>query len=169
MGFEWIKGGTTAQQEALLGSLLLLSVKDQPIVLHVRGGTEDLFGTMAFRHCLRFLEGKVLREQLIQLHSFHGTVEVMREWLQAFPNTYFSFSGMVQRFAPDQLETLSLVPVDRMLVETDSPYLALKSSGRRNSPLYIGDIVEQIASVRGVDPELLASQTTRNGRDFFKV
>ncbi len=168
-GFDGTKGGNRGQQEELVNSLLPLAKEGHPIVLHVRGDRFDKCGREAYRHCLSFMQDKVEKDRVIQLHSFHGTVETLNEWMCAFPNAYYSFSGMVQRFTPSQVEALEQVPMNRLLLETDSPYLSLTTSRKGNSPLYIGDIASLIAGIKGVSIEVVRGWTVENGKRIFQV
>ncbi|KOC91987.1 TatD family hydrolase, partial [Winslowiella iniecta] len=82
-----------------------------------------------------------------------------------------SFSGIVTfRNAEALREAARFVPLDRMLVETDSPYLApVPHRGKENQPAYTRDVAEYMAVLKGVDVETLAAATTQNFSDLFHI
>ncbi|MDN6115526.1 MAG: TatD family hydrolase, partial [Enterobacterales bacterium] len=84
---------------------------------------------------------------------------------------YISFSGIVTFRNADALrEVARYVPVDRMLVETDSPYLApVPHRGKENQPAYVRDVAEYLAVLKGMTPDDLAQQTTDNFSRLFGV
>ncbi|OWF41642.1 hypothetical protein KP79_PYT22052 [Mizuhopecten yessoensis] len=84
--------------EQQLRSLLPYIRPHQALVLHIRGLMDDPTGLEAFMRCLDVVREMVPPEQKIQLHCFSGTEEVIQAWLTRFPNTYFSWSGMVSKF-----------------------------------------------------------------------
>ena len=81
---------------------------------------------------------------------------------------YVSFSGIVTFKSATSIQAVARVlPLDRMLVETDSPYLApVPYRGKQNEPAFVRKTAEFIAQLRGLDPQLLAQQTTEN---FFRL
>ena len=81
-----------------------------------------------------------------------------------------SFAGMLTyKTAADLRAVAATVPLERLLVETDSPYLApVPVRGKRNEPAFVVHTAACLAGVRGVSPELFAEQTTRNARTLFK-
>jgi TatD DNase family protein len=84
---------------------------------------------------------------------------------------HVSFAGMVTyKNAADLRAVAATVPADRLLVETDCPYLApVPVRGKRNEPAYVAHTAARLAEVRGVPAEELAAQTTANARALFGV
>jgi len=82
---------------------------------------------------------------------------------------YISFSGIITfKSAADLREVAKKVPADRLLVETDSPYLTpVPYRGRANSPAYTYYVAEKMAEIRGVSVDNIAQQTTQNFNDLF--
>lgn len=81
-----------------------------------------------------------------------------------------SFSGIVTFKKWDDDALIRLVPEDRLLVESDSPYLApVPHRGKRNEPAWVSFTVARVAAARGVDPQALGRQTTRNAIRFFNL
>jgi TatD DNase family protein len=101
------------------------------------------------------------------MHSFTGDAATAAACLAM--GLHVSFAGMVTyRNAGDLREVARGVPADRLLVETDSPYLApVPVRGKRNEPAYVRHTAECLAAVRGVADDELAAETTRNARALF--
>jgi TatD DNase family protein len=96
------------------------------------------------------------------MHCFTGNPERAREALDL--GFYLSFSGVVTYpKATDVHESAKVTPTDRILVETDAPYLApVPFRGKRNEPSYVAHTLHRVAELRGADPEELAAATVRN-------
>jgi TatD DNase family protein len=103
------------------------------------------------------------------MHSFSGDAETARACLAL--GLHLSFAGMATYKNADALRAVARdVPADRLLVETDSPYLApVPVRGRRNEPAFVAHTAARLADVRGVSPAELAEQTTRNARQLFNL
>ncbi len=101
------------------------------------------------------------------MHSFTGGLETAQQCLAM--GLYISFAGMVTyKNAQALRDVATQVPLDRLLIETDSPYLApVPVRGRRNEPAFVAHSAACLAGVRGDDAHVVASATTRNGRALF--
>jgi TatD DNase family protein len=101
-------------------------------------------------------------------HCFTETAEVARAALDL--GFHISFSGIVTfKNAGDLRDVAAFVPGDRLLIETDSPYLApVPFRGKTNNPSYVPFVARQIAEVRGVPVEAIAEQTSRNFEQLFR-
>ncbi len=136
----------------------LAAAHDLPLVVHSR--TAD-------REMQSFLSEMPTGVRGV-LHCFSGGDELLdtalgRGW-------YVSFGGMVTFRKWTDEERLRRVPVDRLLVETDSPYLApVPFRGKRNEPAHVVRVVERIAELRGEDPIETARRTTRNALEFYRI
>lgn len=105
----------------------------------------------------------------VVLHSFTGTWEMAARCLEK--GCYLSIGGMVtfKNAAPIR-DVFRRVPADRLLLETDAPYLSPEPfRGRRNEPARVRVVAEFLAALRGEDVENLAAQTTANARRFFRL
>jgi TatD DNase family protein len=130
----------------------------KPLVIHTRSASAD---TLA-----------ILREEggaSGVFHCFTETAEVARAALDL--GFYISFSGIVTfRNADDLREVARFVPLDRLLIETDSPYLApVPFRGKTNQPAYVAHVGAAVAALRGLTPEALASATSANFERLFEV
>ncbi len=101
------------------------------------------------------------------MHSFTGDGATAEACLTM--GLYVSFAGMVTYKNAQALRLVAkAVPVERLLVETDSPYLApVPARGKRNEPAYVVHTAALLAAERGLDPAAFADQTTRNARALF--
>lgn len=129
-----------------------------PIVVHAREADADVAALM------REAGGSVRGV----LHCFSSGRELLDAGLEL--DWYISFGGMVTFKRFDAEEFVRAVPADRLLVETDSPYLApVPHRGRRNEPAHIPLIVQRLAEIRAVGADRLGAETARNARTFYKL
>ena len=132
----------------------------RPLIIHTRASSVDTL--------------KILKEEGADqiggvMHCFTETTEVARAAMEM--GFYISFSGIVTfKSAKDLQETCKQVPLDRMLIETDSPYLApIPYRGKTNEPAWVSKVGEFVADLKGVSVELLAEQTTYNFFLCFQI
>jgi TatD DNase family protein len=127
----------------------------KPVVVHAREADEDV--------------AAILRNQpgaTIVLHSFSSGVVLERAGLDL--GWYFSFSGMITFRNWTRDDVIRAVPLDRLLVETDAPYLApTPHRGHRNEPAFVRRVAEQIAVVRGLALDDLIARTGENAQRVF--
>jgi TatD DNase family protein len=102
------------------------------------------------------------------MHCFTESLEVARASMEM--GFYISFSGIVTFKSAKELQAVALeVPLERMLIETDSPYLApVPYRGKMNEPGYVAHVAEFIAKLKGVSVEQVAKQTSENFFNLFK-
>jgi TatD DNase family protein len=103
------------------------------------------------------------------MHSFTGDLATAEVCLAM--GLHVSFAGMVTyKTAADLRAVATAIPAERLLVETDSPYLApVPVRGKRNEPAYVAHTAALLATERGVTTEALSAQTTRNARELFSI
>jgi TatD DNase family protein len=149
------------KQEKLFRLHLDMAIKyDKPVIIHTRDSFEDTYRVLS--------EYKDLQ---IILHCFTGD----KGWVDKF-NTlshiiYFSFSGIItfKNSLPIQ-EAVKVVPENRLLVETDAPYLSpVPHRGKQNSPLFLEYNISKIAELRGVDTQELEQILDTNATQAFKL
>ena len=133
---------------------------DAPVVFHVRDAHQDMLDMMKARR--NRLPGGII-------HCFSGSWEIAKEYLKM--GFYISFAGPVTfKKAPKLQEVAVNVPRDRLLIETDSPYMSPEPKrGRRNEPTHVRYVCEKIAALRGISVEELAAATTRNAMDVYRI
>jgi TatD DNase family protein len=151
------------QQEDYFARHLDLARKQQkPLVIHCREAEPDV---------VRMLRADFDRHGSVSgvMHSFTGDLETARACLDM--GLYISFAGMLTYNNSQKLRAVAAcVPLDRILVETDSPYLApVPVRGRRNEPAFVSHTAACLAGVIGIDVSAFAAQTLRNARTLFQV
>ena len=130
----------------------------RPVVVHSREADVDT------AHMIREYRGRVTGV----LHCFTGGAELLDVGLDA--GWYVSFSGMVTFSGFDAGGLLCTVPGDRLLVETDSPYLApIPHRGKRNEPAFVVRVAEAVAQLRGETLETIAAASAANARAFYGI
>ena len=147
------------QQAVFRAQLQLARSRDLPIVIHTREAEDDTLRILAEEG------GLALRGVF---HCFTGdTAAAERALATGF---YLSIPGVVSFPKAEALRAaLARVPADRLLVETDSPYLApVPHRGKRNEPAYVAKVVDRVAAARGVAPEVVAAETDRNFDALFR-
>lgn len=129
----------------------------RPLIVHSRAARTDT---------LRILAEEQAGEVGGVLHCFTEDWETARQALDL--GFYISFSGVVTFKAADELrEVARRVPLDRLLIETDSPYLApVPHRGRSNEPRYVAAVADCLAGLRGLETDAFAAATTEN---FFRL
>jgi len=129
----------------------------KPLIIHTRDAGEDTLRIMREERASEF--GGVM-------HCFTETLEIAQAAMEL--NFYISFSGIVTfKNAHAIKEVAKAVPLERMLVETDSPYLApVPQRGKTNEPSWVRHVAEEIARLRGISLEAVAAATTDN---FFRL
>lgn len=135
----------------------------KPVVVHSRDADDDTLALLrAYAAVWRGAAG-----QLGVLHCFTRSLRFARAVLDL--GLYVSFSGIVTfRNAPDLRDVAAMVPLERMLIETDAPYLApVPHRGRRNEPALVPHVAACIADVRGVAPDVVAEHTRLNALALF--
>ena len=139
---------------------------DLPLVIHTRSASDD---TLAILREAGGFEGDAGPLPVARgvFHCFTETAEVARAALDL--GFYISFSGIITfRSASDIREVAAFVPLDRMLIETDSPYLApVPHRGKTNSPAFVPWVAEQIAQIKGLAVADVAQATSANFEALF--
>lgn len=132
----------------------------KPLIIHTRSASEDTI--------------KILKEEGAHviggvMHCFTESLEVAIKAMEM--GFYISFSGIVTfKSAKDLQDTCKQVPLERMLIETDSPYLApIPYRGKTNEPAWVANVGEFIANLKGISVEDLANQTSKNFYQCFQI
>lgn len=154
------------QLEALKKFVDLAREKDLPVVFHVRDPSASL-RVNAHDETIKFLEQADWHQGVI--HTFSGTAEQAREYLDM--GLYLSFSGVVTfKNAGEILEVARTMPLEKMFIETDCPFLAPEPfRGKRNEPAYVKYVAQKIADVRGISFDEAAQATEENTRQLFRL
>lgn len=134
----------------------------KPLVIHTRSASDDTLAILREMH----EDGRAGSAGGV-FHCFTETQEVARQALDL--GFYISFSGILTfKSAQDLRDVASWVPMDRLLIETDSPYLApVPHRGKTNNPSYVAHVARQLAALRGCTVEEVAQATTQNFERLF--
>jgi TatD DNase family protein len=154
-----VEGDTDWQRERFRTHIRAARKSGKPLVIHTRAAAEDT---------LRIMGEEGAEEVGGVMHCFTETADVARAAMAL--GFHISFSGIVTfKNAKDLKEVARQVPLDRMLVETDSPYLApVPHRGQPNQPAFVKHVAEEVAALRGISLEEIASATTRNFFGLFR-
>lgn len=147
------------QQDVMRRQVEASLTRGLPAALHIRE---------AYEEALRILDE--FGDQFTGvLHCFSAGSSQAREFLNR--GFHISIPGIVTFAKAEELQqALGIIPLDRLLVETDTPYLApAPFRGRRNEPSYVAFVVDRVAQLKGVSPEELAQTTASNTRSLFKL
>jgi TatD DNase family protein len=152
-----LKGNLDWQRARFRTHVRAAIIANKPLIIHTRSAAQDTIAIM--REEKANLVGGVM-------HCFTESLEVAEQAiLEGF---YISFSGIVTfKNASDLKEVAKAIPLDKILVETDSPYLApVPFRGKTNQPAYVRHTAQEIANLRGISLDTLMEATTSN---FFKL
>lgn len=145
------------QKNALRAQMNLAKELKMPVVIHDRDAHKDTLDIL-----------KEFPEVNGVVHCFSGSVEFAKECIKL--GYYIGFTGVVTfKNSKKIVEVAKEIPVDRMLVETDAPFMApVPNRGKRNRSDYIKDIIEKIAEIRSINPEELNIQLNTNFLNLIK-
>ncbi len=160
LDYHWDKSPHETQQRALTQQLELAAELDLPVIVHNREADSDV---------LRLLEQSALRngDRPGVLHSFSSDWEVAARGLEL--GYYLGFTGPITYKNANELrDVLRKAPMDRILVETDAPFLAPQAHrGQRNEPAYVVHVAQQVAAVRETSLKTVEAMTTENAACIF--
>jgi TatD DNase family protein len=158
LDYHWDVAPHDVQQEALRMQIQLAKRLHLPVVIHNRESTEDL---------LKLLEEECGTELTGVMHCFSDTLATARRCLDF--GFYISFGGPVTFKNAGELQAVATeIPSDRLLIETDSPYLSPHPMrGKRNEPARVQLVAEKLAELRSVPVEVIAAQTYDNASRLF--
>jgi TatD DNase family protein len=158
LDFHYLHSPADAQERALRRHLELACALDRPVMIHCRNAERRL--------C------EIVRETGLppaggMIHCFTGDADAAQEFVEL--GFYVSFSGILTFKKAEELRAAAkAVPEDRLLIETDAPYLAPEPyRGKPNEPAYVRRTFETMAAVRGADPSVLAARICANAARLF--
>lgn len=162
LDYHWDKSPTDIQHQAFAQQLVLAAELSLPVIIHNREASEDL---------IRLLADSPLAgcENPGVLHSFSA------DWSTAVAaldlGFYLGFTGPLTYKKADELRDIARrAPLDRILIETDAPFLAPQSHrGQRNEPAYVCAVAERLAELHGLDLQVIAQITTDNAIRLFRL
>lgn len=175
LDYYWDSAPHDVQQEVLKEQLNLAAELGLPVVLHLREAGDAPDGECA-SDLLKILEEWVSRLQASQnplaerpgvLHSFSGNLATAQRALQL--NFHIGMTGpLTYKNAESKRQLVKALPLDRILIETDAPYLSpVPQRGRRNEPAFARHIADKIAEIHSKNTEEIAALTTANAARLF--
>jgi len=148
------------QQKELFEAQLDLAIKlEKPIVIHSRDSYGDVYD---------ILKSKINKKTKFVIHCYQAS----KEWTKNFLDlgATFSFTGNVTfaKEGAEIFEVIKMIPLSRMMVETDSPFLApVSNRGKRNEPAFVREVISRIAQIKELESSEVEKQTDKNAIEFF--
>lgn len=148
------------QKTVLIAQLKLAGELGKPVIIHNRESTGDM---------LELLETHMSRDSAGVMHCFSGSLETARQCIAM--GMYISFAGpLTFKNAVSLQEVAAALPLDRLLIETDSPYLApVPHRGKRNEPAHVAAVAAKLAELHVKDPAEIARITAANAKKLFRL
>lgn len=159
LDYYWDKSFVDLQKEVYVKQILLANKLNLPIVIHDREAHKDAYDLL--------LEYNQSSKALF--HCFSGSVEFMRECVKK--GWYIALGGVVTfKNAVKMKDVAREIPLDKLVLETDSPYLTpVPFRGKLNTPAYVRYVAEEIANLRQMPLNELIDITTNNAERFFEI
>lgn len=158
------------QKTALALQLKLAGELHLPVILHCRKAHDDLLEILHTRYKIQDTKQKGV------VHCYTGDLKQAEQFYNL--GLYFGFNGLIFKDVPalpNPEEIIASIPLDRIVLETDSPYLVppqakgVSDTPTRNEPLFVKYVAEEIARIKGISVDEVASATTANAKSLFKL
>lgn len=159
LDYYWDKSFNDLQKEVFIKQIKLANELNFPISVHDREAHKDTFDILT----------EYNKNSAVVMHCFSGSVEFMKECVKQ--GWYIAIGGVVTfKKAIKMKEVAKEVPLDKLLLETDAPYLTpVPYRGKTNQPAYVKYVAEEIASIRGISFEEVDEITTQNVKKVFSL
>ena len=157
LDYHWYKDTKEAQKELFIRQIKIANELNKPVIVHAREALGDTYQILKDNPCRGVL------------HCYSGSYELAKEFVKL--GYYISIGGPVTfKNAKEPLEVAKNIPLDKLLIETDSPYLTpVPNRGKRNEPSNVVFTAKKIMEVRGLDEETFLAQINKNYDDLFKL
>ena len=159
LDYYWDKSFVDLQKEVFVNQIKLANELNLPIVVHDREAHKDSFDLLKEHN----------KGSNVLFHCFSGSVEFMQECVKQ--GWYIAIGGVVTfKNAVKMKDVAKAVPLDKLVLETDSPYLTpVPFRGKENSPAYVKYVVEEVANLRAMPVNEIIDITTNNAERFFEI
>ena len=159
LDYYWDKSFIDLQKEVFIKQIKLANELNLPISIHDRDAHKDTFDILK----------EYNKNSTIVMHCFSGSAEFAQECLKE--GYYLALGGVVTfKNAVKMKEVAKIVPLDKLLLETDAPYLTpVPFRGKENQPAYVKYVAEEIAKLRGVSFEEISVKTDENAKKVFNI
>lgn len=167
LDYHWCADVKKRRRQAEVFARLISFAKqiDKPLVVHIRTGKDK--ENNAYEDAFKILEENGAQNVLLHMFGYKKLLN------RALENGWYISANAIIESSKQYKKIVRSVPLDRLLLETDSPYLVpsvLKERGtKRNEPLFIEQTAKKVAQIREISFEEVCAQTTRNARKFFGV
>ncbi|KGX85467.1 TatD family hydrolase [Pontibacillus litoralis] len=160
LDYHWDKSPVEVQKEVFRKQIQLAKKVKMPIIIHNREATEDI---------VSILKEENAGEVGGIMHCYNDVVEYAHQCIDM--NFYISLGGPVTfKNAKKPKEVAEAIELDRLLIETDCPFLAPHPNrGKRNEPAYVQLVAEKIAEIKGISAEEVGRKTTENALNLFNI
>ena len=161
LDFYYTHSDKKIQKASFVEHIQAASQLNIPIIVHSRNAETDTY---------EILKSEMKNSNLkVLMHCFTGSKDFANKLINL--NCYISVSGIITfKNSTELADTISSIPIENLLVETDSPYLApLPHRGKSNEPSYIVHTVEKLSKIKKTSKENIMSNTTNNFRNLFKL
>ena len=157
LDYHWMKDEKNEQKKIFKKQLELARRLNKPVVIHTRDATADTLEILKEYSDIKGI-----------LHCYPGSYESA---LQIMDNYYFGIGGVVTfKNSKKTIETVSKIPLERLVIETDAPYLTpTPFRGKRNHPIYVEYIAQKIAEIKGISYEEVVRVTTANAKKVYGI
>ena len=157
LDYYWDKSFNNLQQEVFIKQIKLANELNLPIDIHDREAHKDTFDIIK----------KHNKGSKVVMHCFSGSVEFAKECIKE--GWYLALGGVVTfKNAVKMKEVAKEIPLEKLLVETDCPYLTpVPYRGKENQPAYVKFVAEEIAKIKEITFDEVANQTTQNAKEVF--
>jgi TatD DNase family protein len=154
------------QEQVFRAQIALAEKVKKPLMLHIRSSaTEDAYKNVLA--ILREARASGAYTQAGDVHFFAGSLDYARQFIEL--GFSLSFTGVIT-FAKEYHEVVKTIPLDRIMSETDAPFVSpAPYRGQRNEPGHVIEVAKAIASIRGEDEQTVFAQLLKNARTLFKI
>lgn len=158
LDYYWTTETKALQKEVFIKQLEMARRLDLPVVIHNRDATEDIMEIL-----------KDYTDLKAQIHCFSTDEKTLKTYMDW--GFYISLGGVVTyKDGLNEKQAAALVPLDRLMLETDSPYLTPKTfRGLRNDPRRIIEVAQKISEIRGQKLSTISKWTSKNAKEFFNL
>jgi TatD DNase family protein len=155
------------QRKVFEKHIQLAKDNDLPLVCHGRNSKDDFALQTVYFDILKTLENSNYTKGVV--HCFGGTIHEAQSIINA--GMYIGFTGVITFPKTDELTyIIKEIPLEKILIETDSPYLTPQTHrGERNEPIYVQEVAQKIADIKGIKVEEVIKQTWKNSKKLFKI
>lgn len=157
LDYHWYKDTKDKQKELFIRQIKIANKLNKPIIVHAREALQDTFDIMKENRCKGVL------------HCYSGSAELAKEFVKL--GYYISIGGPITwKNAKEPLEVVKAVPLDKLLIETDCPYLTpTPNRGKRNEPSYVVYTAKRIMEELNIDEDSFLNQINKNYDELFNI